>query len=334
VAFLALIGVGSAASSTARNGFFQLSRLNVNAQGRVLLFSVAVSRVPLGDRATLAWSLAPIGGAACENLSFPDGTRSRNGLVVWDEQGPTFRWDRGRGRCAGTVSVVAENQYEHCTAKAIVTLTKVMPAKPACALGGYEIGFSTLPVPVGVFQAYSQVHAGLSGPPRSAAATADQIQKLLRAQSGAFRLFPPVWFCDFARTFMPVVALSADLSRNTTVLAERDARVTAAAFGSCAPASVRAALAQLASSSKPQARLLASMLERYFPPVFGFRYADLVARVAAEDVALAEAEAAAAAGKPGAAAEQIAIAGRSVDAISRSLDNYQRRVERVENANG
>jgi hypothetical protein len=333
IGVLAVALTASGAAAAARGpGFFQISRLHVRREGSALVFQVALAHVAANDRPTLAWSLAPTGGAACENMTFPGGTRSRRGLVVWDQQGPTFRWDRGSGRCAGTVSVVAENQYVHCTSKAAVTLTGVRSAAPACALGGYAIGFSTLPVPAGVFRSYGRMQAELTGPPRSASAAARQIRRALQAQTSAFALFPPVWFCSFQRIFPPIVAVRSDLSRGASTAATRDARAAAGALARCAPAPVRAAFRRLAAS--PSSAAFGAALGRYFPPVFGFRFGDLVDRTAAEDLALAAAESAAAAGRVGVAARQAAIAGRAVGAIGGGLDRYQRHVEKVENANG
>ena len=210
---LALTSAEAAAASPIRGAaFFKLSPLHVDAQGHSLVFAVTVSKVPADNRPTLAWSLSSTGGTVCENPGFPGGTRSQSGLIVWDQQGPTFRWDRGNAHCAGTVSVVAENQYQHCTSLVRVTKSGSTPATPACALGGYAIGFSTLPVPAGVFSAYTNVRADLSSPPRSAAAAARQIRKALQSQTAALALFPPVWFCNFKQTFTPIAALQADLT--------------------------------------------------------------------------------------------------------------------------
>jgi hypothetical protein len=331
---VALLAAGADAAAPIRAGFFRLTPVKTEGHDGSLVFTVAVRHVQSNDRPTLAWSLAPRGGAACENAGFAGGTRSRNGLVVWDQQGPTFRWDFGAARrCAGTVSVVAENQYEHCTAKVAVVGTATHSALPACALGGYAVGFSTLPVPAGVFHAYDHVRAELSGPPRSAAAAADRIRTALRVQVASFALFPPVWFCDFAHTFTPIAALRADLAERSTA-ARRDAGAAARALASCAPAPVRAAFRRLAASSTPDPATLASTLERYFPPVFGFRYDDLVNRVAAEEVALTAAEHAAAHGKSREAAQQLAAADLAARGISADLDRYQRHVSRVENAHG
>jgi len=298
-----------------------------------VLFSVSVGDVPPGDKPTLQWSLAPSGGPACENPSYPGATLSRNGLVVWDEQGPTFRWLLGRGaRCTGKVSVLAENQYEHCTATVAVTPTGTRSEKPACALGGYAIGFSTLPVPAGVFRAVDRMRAVLAAPQATATAAAAAIRKALREESASLALFPPVWFCDFAKTFAPIAALRADLLLGKRQAARQDARAGGGVLARCAPAPVRRAFAQLAAS--PQTALLAATLGRYFPTVFGFRFDDLVNRIATEDVALHQAEAAAVAGNAKTAAAGIAAAGKVVQAVSARLDRYQRGVEHVENAHG
>jgi hypothetical protein len=328
---VALFQAAAVAAAPMRAGFFGLAPVQTVAHAGSLLFTVAVRHVPPGERPTLAWSLEPRGGTSCENAGFPGGTRSRNGLVVWDQQGPTFRWDFGAGsRCAGTVSVVAENQYEHCTATVAVTSTAARSAAPACALGGYAVGFSILPVPAGVFHAYARIQAELAGPPRSAAADARRIRTALRVQLASFALFPPVWFCSFERLFTKITALRADLAQGSTATT-RDARAVDRSLASCAPAPVRTAFARLSASPKPNPAALAATVARYFPPVFGFRYRDLVDRVAAEEAALAAAERAAAAARPD-AAHQVATADLSVRAISTGLDRYQRHVSRVENA--
>jgi len=329
---LALASVGAAAAATpSKSGFFQVSRVGTSTQANTLSFTVAVSHVPPGDKPTLEWSIAPTGGAACENNAYPGATLSRNGLVVWDEQGPTFQWIRGKGAsCAGTVSVVAENQYEHCTAKVIVGRAGAKSAIPACALGGYAIGFSTLPVPAGVFKAYGTVSAELVRPARTAAAAATEIRDALRAQNAALALFPPVWFCNFEKTFTPIAALRADLTTGARAAASSDARAAQQALSKCAPTSVRSAFARLAASPSPT--VLDATLAHEFPPVFGFRFSDLVDRVAAEEVALAAAEGAT--GNAAAVTHQITAARTSALAISSGLDGYQKKVERVENANG
>lgn len=329
---LALISAGPAAAASIPSAFFKLSRVQVSSHHGSLSFTVAVNNVQPNDGPVLAWSLSPTGGASCEDPGYPGGTRSRNGLVFWDQQGPSFQWDLGTtGRCAGTVSALAENQYEHCTATVAITSKGAKSAAPACALGGYAVGFSTLPVPASVFQAYSRVQAQLSRPPRSAAAAERQISAALKAQKAAFAVFPPIWFCNFAHTFAPIAALGTDLALGSNAAAVRDARAAGHAL-TCAPTAVRHAFATLASSAKPQPALLAATLEHYFPTVFGFHYSDLVDGYAAENVALAKAQAAAAAGHSAAAAGQIAAAARSARAISAGLNQYQTAVVRDENA--
>jgi hypothetical protein len=332
--FLALSAAGAAAATPLPSAFFKLSRVQVSTHGDSRFFTVSVTHVQPNDGPVLSWSLSPTGGASCEDSGYPGGTRSRNGLVFWDQQGPTFRWDLGSsGRCAGRVSVVAENQYEHCTATVATTPKATTSAAPACALGGYAVGFSTLPVPASVFQAYTRVQAQLSGPPRSAAAAEREIRKALEAQTAAFAVFPSIWFCNFARTFAPIAALSADFARRADAAARRDARTAERAL-SCAPTAVRQAFATLARSATPQPALLAATLEHYFPTVFGLRYDDLVQGFAVESVALGKAEAATAAGNSGAAEAEIAAVARSVNGLSTGLSRYQAAVVRVENANG
>ena len=330
---LALTSAGASAATSLPTAFFRLSRLHASSAGNSVSFSVAVNHTQSNDQPSLVWSLAPTGGAACENPGFPGGTRSRNGLVVWEEQGPSFRWVRGSvSGCAGTVSVVAENQYEHCTATVAVTPKRLTSTAPACALGGYAVGFSTLPVPVNVFHTYSQVQAQLGHPAGSAAAAESQIRAALKAQTAAFAVFPPVWFCNFERIFTPIAALQTDFARGASTTAVLDARAADHALVSCASTVVRRAFDALAASPNPQPAALAATLEHYFPKVFGFRFSDLVDRFAAENVALATAEKAAAAGNTSAATAQVAAVARSAGALSTGLDHYQSGIVRLENA--
>ncbi|MBV8395086.1 MAG: hypothetical protein JO064_02340 [Actinobacteria bacterium] len=332
VASVALLVVSGTANAAKIPGaaFFKLSRVHVQPARSALLFDVAVTDVPPNDRPTLEWSIAPVGGSACDNASYGPGTLSRHGLVVWDEQGPTFRWSFKSDRCTGKVAVVAENQYEHCTATVVVSAGSTKSAAPACAIGGYAIGFSTLPVPAGVFEAYGTVRAELTTKPRSAAAVAGAIGRALRAQTAAFAEFPPVWFCTFTKVFTPIEALRVDLERGASTSA--DAAAVQQALAKCAPGAVRSAFARVAAS--PSSAGLDAALARGFPTLFGLRFADLVDRVAAETVALDAARAAAAAGHLDVASKQLEIAGTSATTVGSELDGYQRGVERVENAHG
>ena len=329
---LALTSASASAATPVPSAFFKLSRVQASSHGKSVSFSVALEKVAATDRPVLAWSLAPSGGAACEDSGYPNGVRSRNGLVFWDQQGPTFTWVIGSAaRCTGRVSVVAENQDEHCTATAEVTSKGTTSTSPACALGGYAVGFSTLPVPASVFRTYSRVQAQLREPARSAAGAERQIRDVLREQAAAFAVFPPVWFCNFARTFAPIAALRADLTRGANAAAVRDARAAANAL-KCAPSAVQHAFDTLATSAKPQPTVLTATLEHYFPTIFGLRYNDLVNGFAAENVALAEA--AAAAGKSSAATGELAAVAHSAQTIGKSLNHYQASVVKVENAQG
>jgi hypothetical protein len=290
---------------------------------------VKVVRAPAHDGPDLQWSLAPAGGAACENRSYGVGVRSLGGLVGWDQQGPTFRWTFEPGACTGTVSIVAENSYEHCTAKAVVAAGRVTSASPACALGGYSVGFSTLPVPADVFDAYGRVAAELRKPPKTAAAAVQAIRTAIRAQNRAFALFPPVWFCSFSSLLEPIVAVRVDMLGGTRVPA--DLRAAKAALAKCAPAGIRTAFARAAGSTSPAA-LDAALA--HVPPVFGFEFAGLVDRVAAESIALDRARRAAGAENLALAGRDLATASSSAGSFRRALDHYQHHVVRVENANG
>jgi hypothetical protein len=335
--FLVLVGsvVALALASSAGaakipgESLFDLSRVQVQTQSDALLFAVKVVHAPAHDSPDLEWSLAPAGGAACENSGYGVGLRSLNGLVVWDQQGPTFRWTFRPGACTGTVSIVAENSYEHCTAKVVVAVGRVTSASPACALGGYSVGFSTLPVPAGVFDAYHTVAAQLRKPPKTAAAAVRTIRNALQAQSRAFALFPPVWFCDFSSLLTPIVAVRIDILHGTRV--PPDIQAAKEALAKCAPSSIRAAFARAAGSTSPAALDAAFA---HVPPVFGFNFSDVVDRVAAESIALDRAEQAARAGNLTLAARDLATASSSAGSFTTALDHYQHHVVNVENANG
>jgi hypothetical protein len=190
-----------------------------------------------------------------------------------------------------------------------------------------------LPIPASVFKAYARVQGELRRPPRGAAAIERQIRDVLQAQTATFAVFPPIWFCNFERTFTPIAALRTDLTRGADTAAVGAARAADEAL-SCAPTVVQRAFKTLATSAKPQPALLASTLEHYFPTVFGFHYDDLVDGFAAENVALDKAEAAAASGNSGAAAGQLAAVARSARTITKDINHYQAGVVRVENAQG
>ncbi len=329
-----LTSAGASAAAPLPSGFFSLSRVHVRPQGRSLSFSVALQHVAADDRPVLAWSLSSTGGSSCENTGYPGGTRSRDGLVFWDQEGPTFAWKNGgTGRCGGRVSAIAENQDEHCTATVAVTTKGTTSATPSCAVGGYAIGFATLPIPASVFRAFTRAEAQLRRPPRNPVLAEHQLERDLQEQKATLSVFPPVWFCSFQGTFTPIVALRADLEGGATAAARRDARAAAHAL-TCAPTPVQRAFASLAASGKPELTPLTATLTHYFPPVFGLNYDDLVNEFADETVALERAEAATAAGNSAAATGELASVARSARAISTSLDRYQAKIVSVENAHG
>jgi hypothetical protein len=322
-------GTGAGAANLPGSSFFRLSRVHVQPQRGALLFSVAVTHVRAHDNPDLEWSLAPVGGPACENRGYANGLQSKNGLVVWDQRGPTFRWQFKTGTCTGTVSVIAENSYEHCTSRVVVTSNDLTSGAPACALGGYAVGFSTLPVPAGVFDAYRTVVASLNGAPKSPAVVAKTIRAVLGAQSRAFALFPPLWACDFSRVLAGLVALRVDMLRGRRVAA--DVQAAKASLANCAPPAVSAALARAATSTST------TTLDAVFahaPPVFGFHLTNLVDSVAAETLALDRAEHAAKTGDLTLASQQLEAAANTASSLSRGVNRYQHHVIQVENANG
>ncbi len=165
----------------------------------------------------------------------------------WKNLGTTFTWfygakgsypaDRaygcdqaelGQGGYPGTLTVVFENDSEHCTAKFTGVVRGSMPVDgppPACALGGYL----PLPVPQTLLRTYARVDRGLSALIRQAragqfthrpAALDQAIATTLEPQTRAFtRFFPPVWGCDFQSVFGPMVAARSTLDSQVAELA-------------------------------------------------------------------------------------------------------------------
>jgi hypothetical protein len=128
------------------------------------------------------------------------------------------------------VSVAAENEYEHCDASSSVVVTGTTPRdgpSASCALGGYTLTSSTLPVPAALLSLYQRLDTSLSAlvtrarhGTLGAGALAAALQPLLRAQQRAFgQLFPPVWGCSFTRLFDGVLGAKAALDAQVGALA-------------------------------------------------------------------------------------------------------------------
>ena len=134
----------------------------------------------------------------------------------------------GRGGYPGTLSVVFENDSEHCTARftGVVSGSVPLEGPPAsCALGGYL----PLPVPHTLLRTYSKVDRELSALIRQvragkfrhrAAALRAAITVALEPQTRSFaKFFPPVWGCDFDSVFSPMVVLRGGLEGQIAELA-------------------------------------------------------------------------------------------------------------------
>ena len=120
----------------------------------------------------------------------------------------------GQGGYPGTVTVVFENDSQHCTATFVGVASGSEPAfgpQPLCALGGYL----PLPVPHRLLAIYATADRNLTTLIRrvqsgkftgGGAELARAIDTILRPQTRAFdQLFPPVWGCDFGAVFSPMV---------------------------------------------------------------------------------------------------------------------------------
>jgi len=379
---LLLVVLGPAAAragveTAGTSAMFRLSpvRAAVLPGGGSIRFSVTVRNATATDRPGFRWylRLAATPSAACENGRLAGGERLTGGKLVWANQGSAFVWFQGPGlACRGTVSVVAENEYGHCKASYVLSAVPTEPAAGApaqCALGGFTIGQSTLPVPAALLSTYANVDAELA---KLAAelrqgklargALKSTIAPVMQSQAQSFtRLFPPVWGCSFATAFDGLVVVQQGFAEQVATLGAggsvpaatlagdgRSMQTAAQALRGCAgvPHSVVNAFAPLVTESaalptEPHAQLAAklgalesgveALLDARFPKVFGMSYGELVGRVAGENAAVAAAEQAATAS---AAAAGLAGAIAPAHAIRQGLLAHQRHVIAVENANG
>jgi hypothetical protein len=232
--------------------FFGLSPIHaVPLSGRsATRYSVQLSNAPVGNTPYARWYLDLKGSASgllCTNDLLPGGALVSGTRYGWKNLGTTFTWfygakgsyraDRsygcdqaelGRNRYPGTLTVVFENDSEHCTAKFTGVVRGSVPVEgpPAsCALGGYL----PLPVPQSLLRTYAKVDGKLSALigqvaagefTHRPAALRQAIARTLEPQTRAFsRLFPPVWGCDFDTVFGPLVLVRGTLEAQVAELA-------------------------------------------------------------------------------------------------------------------
>lgn len=252
LALVLLLGpAGGAAASpgAAESLFFRLSPIQAVtlAHQSATRYSVTVSDAPVGNEPYARWYLdLPAGAADCTDAVLAGGTRVSRTEFAWKNQGTTFAWyhgargtyraDRsygcdqariGRHGYPGRVTVVFENDSQHCTATFTGVAAGPEPRsgpQPVCELGGYV----PLPVPKELLDTYSNVDRELTeliaraqAAKATGAALDRAIVSILQPQTAAFeRLFPPVWGCDFGSVFSPLLTANE-------VLDAQDAALTA-----------------------------------------------------------------------------------------------------------
>jgi hypothetical protein len=229
-------------------------------------FSVTVSHAPVGNVPGMRWYLDLRAGQdpmACGNSSLPGGVRLAANEYVWKNLGSTFVWYLPpENACRGTVSVIAENDHQHCISSLELAHADTPPrGGPAeCALGGYLFGPATVPVPPQLLREYAQVERKLGQlvdrlkAGRLAPAELDHaVARLLHDQDSTFRrLFPPVWGCDFNSVFRPLVLADTALAGELESLrAGKPARAAAVRAGA---GHVRAAARSLAACERTSTR--------------------------------------------------------------------------------
>lgn len=312
VAAWSLVGVGGAGAAKRVFGeppFFRLSRLEAVSlpQGFATRFSVTASSVSSDDMPKYTWYLrlatpAKLGASACADSVFPGGQRVSATEYLWANSGSSFVWYHGvKGSYPadpaygcdqakigvdgypGTVSVVAENEYQHCDVSFAGVSAGAQPrfgAVARCGLGGYTLGASTLPVPAPLLSLYHTLAAELAallertreGKVGGGKALAAALAPLLGDQQTAFgKLAPPVWGCSFGGFFDDVLlgeaalrgeglapAQTGQLTAPSLPVADTELRALARAVATCQrsptnadgpPAAVVAALARLSAEA-------------------------------------------------------------------------------------
>jgi hypothetical protein len=205
--------------------------------------------VPPNDVPTYSWYLhLGAGQPLCDDSVLAGGRRLGVGEYVWVNKQTSFLWyhgatgsyaaDRsygcdqaalGRGGYPGRLTLVVENEYEHCSASFTGTgaAAGASSGPPAsCAIGGYALGASMLPVPAALLSLYRGFDAELGGlivqarsGTISSRTLSDALETLERQQQNAFaQLFPPVWGCSFDGLFDGVSTAKASLDAQTLEL--------------------------------------------------------------------------------------------------------------------
>ncbi len=255
---LMLAGGSAAALSqgAAEPSFFNVSRIEATLLPGdfATRYRVTVQNIPPNERPTYSWYLRltkaaagattalGAGGAGCTNAPLPGGKRLSDTEFEWANQGASFVWYHGaRGSYAsdpaygcdqsrigiagypGTVTVVVENQYQHCTATFLGTGSgsRTQQGPPSgCAIGGFTLLPSTVPVPVKLLALYRTLDVQLTtllgraqrGDLSAVGALASALRAILQKQRAAFGpLFPPVWGCSFEGLFDDVLRVKRDV---------------------------------------------------------------------------------------------------------------------------
>jgi hypothetical protein len=266
-------GGDGGAPAALETSFFRLSPMRVEplSGGTAVRYSVTVSNAPVGNAPYFRWYLrltpppSPLGNEAvatdrtrsdCANRALFGRKQLSAGRYVWENLGPTFVWRGSRfAECRGTISVLAENDQQHCTATTgqLGAAAHAGVGAPAtCGRGGYLFGPSTYPVPRALLVTYARVDEELGqlatqvrqGSVRTEGELRDAVDRILQRQNRALsRLFPPVWGCSFDSVFGPLA------------LAEG---VLATALDDPVP-SRQAATSRLAAASRSLARAAGSL---------------------------------------------------------------------------
>ncbi len=277
---------GAAPPDPGATFFFDVSRIEaVPFPGlSATRYEVEVTNAPIGNTPYARWYLnlkpSASSGASCDNALLAGGERLSPTRYGWRNQGRSFVWyhgpadsypaDRsygcdqaelGHGGYPGRVTVVLENDSQHCTATfaGVVTGSRPQYGPPAvCALGGYL----PLPVPHALLGAYARVGSNLNAliqqvragkTPIGGAAFGRALETILEPQTKAFgKLFPPVWGCNFTAVFDPVLLAKSALETQIAELAggghvprsalDEDARnmkATTGAVRACEPTASR-----------------------------------------------------------------------------------------------
>jgi hypothetical protein len=236
-------GAQAAGPAASEPFFFSVSPIQATSlpgQGATR-YQVTVSGAPVGNVPYARWyvDLKPDrSDGPCSNDVLPGATRLSATRYMWKNQGTSFVWyhgpvgsyaaDRsygcdqtklGQSGYPGTVTVVFENDSEHCTASFSGTATGNEPKRGSsavCELGGYL----PLAVPRPLLRAYAKSNAALaaltarirSGDLRDSAEIAQAIDAAMRPQRKAFQqFFPPAWGCRFDTLFEAVVMARSTL---------------------------------------------------------------------------------------------------------------------------